>query len=320
MKWVSVFLIILAGGVLSGWGFYGHRTINRIAVFTLPPEMMVFYKKHIRYLEESAVNPDRRRYAVVEEAPRHYIDLDHYGDSARTLPVYWQAAVARYTEDTLQAYGILPWHLTVMYYRLREAFRVGDPDRILKLSAELGHYVADAHVPLHTTENYNGQLTGQYGIHGLWESRLPELHSEGYDFFTGTAQYLPDVQAAAWAIVWDSHVLVDSVLRLEKQLAAQFGERRYAFEVKGRQTVKVYARGYARAYHEQLRGMVERRMREAIRITGSMWYTAWVDAGQPDLRRFLDYTPTEEELAQRRQEIAQWKLGQLKTREHETDD
>ncbi len=62
------------------WGFYAHKKINYYAVFLLPPEMMVLYKPNIEFLEEHAVDPDKRRYAVPEEGPRHYIDIDHYGE------------------------------------------------------------------------------------------------------------------------------------------------------------------------------------------------------------------------------------------------
>src|SRR5688572_1752324 len=176
------------------WGFFAHQRINQLAVFTLPADLIGFYKKHIDYITESAVNPDRRRFFSAEEAPRHYIDLDHYGDSAiNHMPRFWKDAVAKYTEDTLKSYGILPWHINRMYFQLKEAFAVKDPETILRLSAELGHYVADAHVPLHTTENYNGQLTGQDGIHAFWESRLPELYSTEYNFFVGQASHVSNV-------------------------------------------------------------------------------------------------------------------------------
>ncbi|MEZ4904502.1 MAG: hypothetical protein R2822_23520 [Spirosomataceae bacterium] len=83
------------------WGFWAHQRINRLAVFMLPPEMQVFFKKQIDYLTENAVNPDKRRYAVVGEAPRHYIDAEAYGDSALyQLPLHWNEAVKRYVEDT----------------------------------------------------------------------------------------------------------------------------------------------------------------------------------------------------------------------------
>ena len=180
---VALFLIPQKEPAYS-WGFFGHQKINRMAVFTLPSEMIGFYKKHIEYITEHAVDPDKRRYANADEAPRHYIDIDHYGPYAfDSVPKYWKSAVKKYSEDTLIAYGIVPWHIEKMMYRLTEAFKEGNMDLILHYSADLGHYVADSHVPLHTTENYNGQMTNQKGIHGFWESRIPELKSDGYDYF-----------------------------------------------------------------------------------------------------------------------------------------
>ena len=244
--------LIVALTVCSGWGFFGHEHIDRLAVFTLPPEMITFYKKNIHYIVEASVNPDRRRYAVPEEGPRHYIDLDDYGDSTELLPPRWNDAVAKLSEDSLMAHGIVPWHAYKMYLRLREAFMLGDPDRILRISSELGHYVADAHVPLHTTSNHNGQKTDQHGIHGLWESRLPELFSNDYDFFVGRAVYINDVQSAMWDVVKASHACIDSVLRFEKELSNRELSRKYSFETRAKQTVKVYSFRYSKMYHNML--------------------------------------------------------------------
>lgn len=313
-------LLIFVWGALSGWGFFGHQRINRLAVFTLPVPMIKFYKKNITFITEASINPDRRRFSVADEAPRHYIDLDHYGDSSLLkMPRFWNDAVAQYSEDTLKSYGIVPWHVNTMYHRLRNAFLVGDPDGILKISAELGHYIADAHVPLHTTENYNGQLTGQEGIHGFWESRLPELFAHEYDFFVGKAEYLENPQIAIWQGVESAHMAVNFVLSEEKKLAEKFRERKYSFETKGRQTAKVYSQEYAKAFHKILDGMVERQMRAAIKLIGDFWYTAWVDAGQPDLKLLIDYKPTEEELLKRKKEIEAWKKQTIRSREHERD-
>lgn len=284
--WAFLFLIgCLSLRAPQRWGFFGHRLINRQAVFSLPPEMISFYKKNIATLEAMATLPDQRRYVVEGEAPRHYIDLDVYGDSAAwKLPRYWQAAVDSLGEKTLLSYGIVPWHIERMQYRLTDAFRRHDRERVLRYSAELGHYIADAHVPLHTTENYNGQLSGQYGIHGFWESRLPELFAEGYDFWVGKASYLPETQAAAWEAVQGSHAALDSVLRFEKLLSEEFpGSQQHSFEERNGKTIEVYSREYATAYHEALDGMVERRMQAAIRMVADFWLTCWVNAGQPDL-------------------------------------
>lgn len=278
---------------VHAWGFYGHKRINRMACFTLPPEMFGFYKRHVDFISDHAVDPDRRRYAVEGEAQRHYIDIDHYAkggeDPFAVMPHKWDDAVSKYTEDTLQAYGIVPWHIQVMYARLVKAFARGDVDRILTNSADLGHYVADAHVPLHTTENYNGQLTNQYGIHAFWESRIPELSADNYDHLVGRAQYMGRPLEVAWEAVHASHMELDSVLAIEKRLSMTFPEdQKYVFEDRGRNGMRTYSREFANAYEVAMGGMVERRMNASIMTLGSFWYSAWVDAGSPDLERFED--------------------------------
>lgn len=281
------------------WGFHGHKRINRIAVFTLPPEMFGFYKEHIEFLTEHAVDPDKRRYAVEGEAQRHYIDLDHYykpgEDPFAIMPVKWNDAVNKFTEDTLQAYGIVPWHINSMKYQLQKAFETKNVDLILKYSADIGHYIADAHVPLHTTENYNGQLTGQKGIHGLWESRLVEINSEDYDYFVGKSKYVKSILDLAWDAVKGSHAALDSVLSIEKEVTAEFpSDKKYSFEQRGNVTIPVYSYEFSQEYHRRMNGMVERRLREAIIAVGSVWYTAWVDAGQPDLTKLQNIPPSAE--------------------------
>lgn len=290
-KYILLSLLIMSSSRQAfAWGFWAHQRINRMAIFTLPPDMLKFYKKNIEYLTDHAVDPDKRRYAVDGEAPRHYIDVDHYGEYPfPMIPRKWKNAVSVLTEDTLQAYGIVPWHIQKEYYRLVDAFRNKDTRRILKISADIGHYIGDSNVPLHTTENYNGQFTGQKGIHGLWESRLPELYGLRYNFFLGQAEYVPDVLDEAWQTVLESHLCLDSTLGIEKKLTEYMpSDQKYSFESRGNVNMKVYSREFCKNYHNLLQGMVERRMRKSIQRVGAIWYTAWVDAGQPDLRPLLD--------------------------------
>jgi hypothetical protein len=306
--------------LFSNWGFFAHQKINRLAVFTLPPEMIGFYKKNIKYLAEAAVNPDKRRYAVSDEAPKHYIDLDGYGDSAAyKLPRYWNDAVRKFGKDSLLLHGIVPWHIYRVYYQLKDAFAVKDPAAILRISADLGHYIADANVPLHTTSNYNGQKTDQLGIHGFWESRLPELFFNEYDFFVGKAEYQKSVQLTAWRAVMKSNAALDSVFRLEKELFKKEGNQKFSFETKGRQTQKVVSFSYSKKYHNLLSGMVERQMRASVKMIGDVWFTAWVDAGQPDLNSIINYKPSQDEIVKRRQELKEWKQKLFEARIHETD-
>ncbi len=313
---ISLFIIIIFPYQSFSWGFFAHRLINRMAVFALPSEMVPFYKHNIQYITENAVNPDRRRYSVKGEAARHYLDADVYGDSAvYKLPRYWNEAVEKYTEDTLSAYGIVPWHIFKMKNYLTKAFFNKDLKNILRLSADIGHYIGDANVPLHTTENYNGQLTGQYGIHGFWESRLPELFSDQYDFFLPEANYIEKPQLKAWEAVINAHSALDSVLLFEKELSNDFSEdKKYSYEQRGQTNVRVYSRDYSIAYHDKLDGQVERRMRAAIKMIADFWYTCWVDGGQPDLNSLIRNL-----LEKEVEELRDKKEGKVyKGREHES--
>jgi hypothetical protein len=339
------------------WGFFGHKRINRMAVFTLPPGMMVFFKPNIDYLTDHAADPDMRRYAVNWEAPRHYIDLDEYEGGLDSLPRQWIDALLKYctirvtngsadtvsifkgieqqpeplraawkqyfyrqllprfssddkllNRDSLQvfldqndiaapdfstaffteslsAHGILPWNLQQMQRRLTQAFRDRDAALILKIAADFGHYIGDAHVPLHTTSNYNGAKTNQSGIHAFWESRIPELFAdESYDYLVGKAEYIDNTTNFYWNMVKESHSGVDSVLSIEWALRQKISaDRQICPDVRLGVQVLTQCREFARAYQNDMQGMVERRMRAAIHAVASAWYTAWVDAGVPDL-------------------------------------
>jgi len=291
------------------WGFYAHSLINRQAVFSLPPELMPLYKSEIEFITEKAVNPDRRRYAVVGEAEKHYIDIDHYGDSALTiLPNYWLEAIKKFPEDSLRAHGIGPWSAYLTFLSLTKAFEQKNKSAILRLSADLGHYLGDLNVPLHTTKNYNGQLTGQDGIHGFWESRVPELLAKDYSFWVGKAEYVEKPQLAIWDAVAVAHTMVDSVLRIEKELTAQFPEdQKYSYEERNGLTVRVYSRDFTITYAQALDNQVERQMRKSIKMIADFWYTAWINAGQPDLRSFDQVVIEEEKLTPD---------SRLKVREH----
>lgn len=305
----------------STWGFYGHKRINRMAVFTLPPELFTFYKQHIEFLTDHAVDPDKRRYAAKGEAERHYIDIDHYvhhgEDPFTVVPKTWKAAVEKFSEDTLKAYGIVPWHIDVMVKRLTYAFKDKSLDRILQYSADLGHYVGDAHVPLHTTENYNGQLTNQKGIHGFWESRVPELFAEEYDYLVGRAKYVDNVLDKAWDVVKQSHYAVDSVFKFELELTEQFdSDKKYSFEHRGQVIMKVYSQEFSRAFANKLDHMQERRMRASIHTAGSLWYTAWVNAGQPDLTNIGEEI-SDDYKSKMNEENNHFKTGKNKGRYHD---
>lgn len=297
------------------WGFFGHRHINYHAVFLLPPEMLAFYKPNIEYLTEHAVDPDKRRYAVNGEAPRHFIDLDRYGEAPwSNIPRKWTEAVQKYGEDTLNSHGIGPWWLQVMLARLTNSFRAGDKPKILKLSAELGHYIADLHVPLHASSNHNGQHTNQHGIHGFWESRVPELLADKqWDFYIGHAGYIADPLNFTWERVIESGLAADTVLKFERVLSDRFApDRKFAYEDRNGVIIRQYSASYSIAYNEMLNNMIERRMRMSIYAVASLWYTAWANAGQPDLKKMEGKPMTAEEELEFTELNLSWKDGKIK--------
>src|SRR5436190_9786451 len=319
-KIFPLLLLIAVSKQCFCWGFFAHKKINYYAVFLLPPQMMVLYKSNIDFITEHAVDPDKRRYAVSAEGPRHYIDIDHYGKYPYdSLPRKWKDAVAKYSEDSLNEYGIGPWWIQRMLQRLTDAFKEKNQARILKLSAELGHYVADAHVPLHANSNHNGQYTNQQGIHGFWESRVPELLADKeWDFFIGKADYIKDPGNFIWQRVLESATAADTVLRYEKELSEQFpADQKFSFEERNGVLTRQYSSAYTKAYDIKLKGMVERRMRMAIYSVASFWYTAWVNAGEPDLARLSNKEFSADDLKEFENLSDSWKNSKIKGREHE---
>ena len=266
------------------WGFMGHRYITDHAIFALPISMLGFYKTNRDYLLEQCLVPDKRKHADPEEPPRHYIDIELFQESQiDSIPKFWQKAVEKYTQDSLQSFGILPWHCMKMKYFLTKAFETKDYENILRLSAELSHYIADAHVPLHTTENYNGQLTGQKGIHALWETRTLEKYIDSYSITPYQARYIPDAQNLTWSFIKESHVLVSEVLALEKQLTQELKDKKYQISKKGKQRVKTYSDDFVDSYHKGLNNQIQERYISSIYRVADFWYSCWVDAGRPKL-------------------------------------
>lgn len=294
------------------WGFYAHQKINYLATFLLPPEMLVLYKPNISFISEHSVDPDKRRYAVKNEGPRHYIDIDHYGEYPYPgLPRKWKDAIAKFGEDSLMMYGIVPWHIQTMLFRLTDAFKEKNFSKIMKNSAEIGHYISDSHVPLHANSNHNGQFTNQKGIHGFWESRVPELLAEKeFDFFIGKASYISDPGEFIWARVLESAKASDSVLTMERELTKEFpGDKKYAFEARNGIMMRQYSSSFTIAFNKKMDGMIERRMRQSVFAVASFWYTAWVNAGQPDLRALAKHQFSEADAKEFDELNNTWKTG-----------
>jgi hypothetical protein len=285
-KIILIWTICSPFKTILAWGFYGHQKINEIAVYSIPKPLFGFYKANVSYMVNHAADADKRRYVLEDEACKHFMDGDFYERSLPldTIPKWYNEAIDKFGKDTVHEHGIVTWQILKVYQQLIAAFQAKDEMRILKLSADLGHYVGDCHVPLHATSNYNGQKTNQKGIHALWESRLTELNFSEYNLLVSVSTYFDSPIDSIWKAYTGSFALVDSVLKTERQVNAMFNPSlKYAWEQRGSSLVKVYSKSYCEFYHARLGNMIENRLKSSVYMLSGLIYTAWVEAGQPIL-------------------------------------
>tara|TARA_B100000780_G_scaffold115209_1_gene80795 strand:- start:2243 stop:3229 length:987 start_codon:yes stop_codon:yes gene_type:complete len=284
---------VVFGMFFVNWGFAPHKELHAVAITSLPSPIFSFFKSHQAELVSRATDADKRKHAVDDEAARHYIDLDHFTDGIS--PCSWKDACVLFSEDTLQNRGVLPWNIEFVYRNLVNEFSQDtlNTKKVIRLCADLGHYVADAHVPLHTASNYNGQFSGQIGIHALWETHVYETTRASWPPRKINAYYIKDIRTWIWQIIQDSHDDVNEVLLKEKTLReienAPFG---YGYRTRGRTLTLVPTPEFCKQYGEAMSGMVEQRFFSAAQAISSIWYSAWADAGAPQLTNQLKPEPS----------------------------
>lgn len=317
-KFFVTVCLICSCSLIFGWGSWAHKHISRAAVFALPSGMITFYYNHIDFITEGAVVPDLRRALLNDrnESPRHYVDIEDFKGRVDSLPVTTADAYAKYDSNTLQKNGSLPWYIQSLQEKLTKAFSRKNKSEILFLSAEICHYLADAHMPLHTSSNYDGQRTGQRGIHALWESRLPPLFGSTYNFKTANARYIQNIPAETWRIIRESHSLVTPLLSTEKQLRTNYDTSKlYRKDAAGKRILfynqPVFSDEYAAAFNATLKNMVEDQLRLSIEDIANFWYTAWVDGGRPNLQSLDDPDLTHQNRKNFKKELKAWQKGKV---------
>jgi hypothetical protein len=185
--------------------------------------------------------------------------------------------------DSLRKEGLVPWEVYRVYGRLVHAFKNEMRDSVIFYAADLGHYVSDAHVPLHTTANHDGQLTGQKGMHVLWESLVPEAQLARYALNqVEGVKYIAKPQDFIFQILLESHAMLPRMFAAEKEVRTELGEAG-SFEMverNGRQQ-RYYTKAFIQAYGNKLGTSIPERMMLASSRVASFWYSAWKDAGSP---------------------------------------
>jgi hypothetical protein len=279
-KIVPVALVALAVSVLptahlAAWGFNGHRFIADRAVDLLPPELKPFFVKYRTTFVEHAIDPDTyRTVGWADEDPRHFLDMDSYGPFPfKDLPHDYVAAVAARGEAFVKKNGLLPWRTQEIYDKLRDNFRqlptsAYARDNIKLFSSVIAHYTADAFQPFHAAANYDGQLTGQNGIHSRFETELFDRSQDRLKLAPPPLQPIPDAREFIFATLGDSFTFVQPILDADRAAAA------------GRE---FYDDAYFAALFEKTGPIMEKRVAGASSAIASLITQAWIDAGRPAL-------------------------------------
>lgn len=252
--------------------------------------MRPFFHQNIAYLVRYSVRPDQRRSSDSTEDTKHFIDFEAYGeDAANKMPMNWDEAVKKYSKDSLIKYGYVPYWVMVMQERLINAFKKGDKDSILFYASDLAHYIQDAHVPLHTTLNYDGQLTNQKGLHALWESVVPEVTIESFNLKADKkTTYLKNPGKAIWKALRNAFTMVPRVLEAEQETSRSFTDStKYRYQLRNGRNVRYYTKDFALAYYKKLGPSINKQAIRSANLVADFWYTAWVDAGKPDLNKIM---------------------------------
>jgi hypothetical protein len=265
----------------AAWGLEVHKFITARAIALLPAEIRPFFEKYTTTVVEHSIDPDLWRTAgFVEEPPRHFVDMDSYGAYPfKDLPHDYDAAVKRYGLEFVTRNGTLPWRTEEMYKQLVEAFTQKTPysrENIKFFAAVISHYLGDAHVPFHAAVNYDGQLTGQWGIHGRFESDLFLRYQPRLQL----APKVPPNVSNVRELVFDSLVVSFSHVQtvLDADEAAVDGK-------------DVYDDAYYDAFFAKVKPIVEQRLSDSIGDVAAVITAAWIDAGRPSVPVDVPNTP-----------------------------
>ena len=268
-------LVILCSILFIGWGNVAHQIINRNATLSFPKEMN-FLICWANGLAEHGSDADKRKSSDPSEANKHYIDIDNFPEFLETgkISQSLDSMVIIHGHDYVMKQGILPWAIIATFDSLEIAFRNCKWEKAMLLAADLGHYVGDAHMPLHLTRNYDGQFTNQKGVHSRYESRMIEKYSGEFSYKGDSVAYVTDVSDYVFNMIYDNYVYVDSVLIADSTATALTGSKSsnnyYAklWELSGSFTIQLFS--------------------SASKKLAELIYTSWVDAGSPDPRTDID--------------------------------
>jgi hypothetical protein len=260
------------------WGAAAHRLIMSRAIDLLPPELKPFFEHYRDEIVLRSNDPDLwRNVPFEEEDPNHFINFGapEYGKPPfAELPRERWTAVARFGQATVLRLGVLPWRIEEIAGSLRRGFEgmgrrgLYDISNVVLFSAVAGHYMQDATQPFHTSLNYDGQLTGNFGIHSRFERDLVEKFAPRIQLTPDPPQPITNARDVAFDTVMQSYGLVDRIVAADK---AAIGNK------------DTYDDGYFEKFFTAVQPIVEQQLSTAISRTAGLIVGAWQQAGRPAL-------------------------------------
>lgn len=273
-----VLVLIIIPTPAFAWGVAAHRYIMGRAIDLLPSEIKPFFDRYRDELVLRVNDPDTWRVAGWDDGPNHFVDfgrpdLGPYPFAA--LPRDASAAVEKFGLDALKRIGMLPWREAEEFGNLRRAFEgfkrdsIFAPSDTVLFAAVASHYIQDAHMPLHASNNNDGQLTGQTGLHARFETTLFERYQSKLTISPAAIASITNPRDAAFDTLLASHLLVERLLQADKQAAA------------GRDS---YDEVYFERFYLNARPILEQQIGASISATAALIRGAWEAAGRPVLR------------------------------------
>ena len=278
LRLAALLLVGLPAAALA-WAGAQHIQINRAAGRNAPDDMAAF-RAFSRPMVLPGIYPDLWKAADLDEGARHYFEPD------RLAPGTDIGALPRDPAEALAAMGlraeiigVAPWTITDLLAKMTDAMRTNDWLWAARCGAAMSHYVADLHMPLHCTLNFNGQETWQHGLHTRLESDMTKAFFQPDMITPAPAVYVEDPFRAV--MEWTAH----SAARVPDILKADIIAKRSAGG-------RIDTESYYRKLWELTGDTVVAQIEDAVTHLSSLWYTAWVDAGKPPIPEPFDELPT----------------------------
>ncbi len=268
IKIISIIAMVL---LIGGWGRVGHEIINSSTPQFFPKEMNEFVAWK-DFLAAHASDADNRKGSDPNESPKHFIDIDAYPEfvSNGRISQSLDTMITEHGEPTVYKNGVLPWAIINSVDSLTAQFKRRDWDKAKQTAADLGHYVGDSHMPLHLTENYNGQLSNQYGVHSRYESSMVGKYENQFTYTGDTCYYVNNIPDFVFNYIYANYAYKDSVLDADIKAASFAGG-------------STKSDAYYQKLYELTGDFTLKLFKSASQKLASLIYTAWIDAGKPSL-------------------------------------